>query len=1671
MENSVRKTDVSEIPTKSKSLDIQSLYVEKSRVSKERGERRALKRKRRSLVENRELSSEKGKNLNQGKKKKKSRKEVSLSSFEPVSKKSVEGLNAVDVLKFSSLKKNDGQVTANGNLKNSNSLNNISGKLDDNVIPIPKKPRGFSRRKKYQIDRISEDAGTSRNVTSDAQVVKLTGGSVAPLISSKGKRKKHFDDFKENSSSKANSARRLKSENGASVGYVGDSSKKRVRRKRGKGLESEPPDRNSVEEFEPSVDNSAQISANLQDDDEENLEQNAARMLSSRFDPSCTGFSGNRTASTSMNDCSLTPSSGVVASPRANHSAGSESNSADAAGRVLRPRKQHKEKGHVRRRRHFYELFFRDLDAYWVLNRRIKVFWPLDQSWYFGLVNNYDPERKLHHVKYDDRDEEWINLQNERFKLLLLPSEVPRKSGSENTGVGGKHADGEGHVDAEEDNCIGSFMDSEPIISWLARSNRRIKSSPLGIRKRRKTSVLSKNFTSLMFSDDTVATPLGCLVAGPSGTYASHLSGGTVAPERPSDGNMAEKSVMDHTTRSKDRKLPLVYFRRRFRKKGQGLGCIFKESSGCRSVAGSDTSLASIVDKVGMLEELDTAFRSSGPDPDIVFWTGKNLRLLRFTVPSMDLNKVRLKLRISLQWAHNVMFGANNFRMHQLLLLLHHGMITTVWPKVRLEMLFVDNVVGLRFMLFEGCMMQAVSLVCLVLATFHQPNGYERFVDLQLPVTSIRFKFSGFPLLERHLVFVYYKFLELENSKWQYLDGKLKRYCSVTKQLPLTECTFDNIRVIQSRSNQLPVPSVSGVPVTSEGSRRRFKQGIMHMGFSKAFANINTGLSSSNSDKHRRFPPFVLSFAAAPSFFVSLHLKLLMEKNVASISFQNCHPLSLVEDPENCGRLIGDDLSLVEELGDQVKSKVEIDALSISSGGNWLRSSQNCLNGEHNVTGASVGCQYFRKNKNDGIVNPERRPCNSGSEQCAVESWPSVSDDHSSLEKSESGHFSHFNGISVQIPRDNQFGSQSLDRGRQNAQQSISNLVWHMNDCTIRSPNPTAPRSIWHRNRHNSGSSSFGYRSKLWPDGRADLIRNGLVNGSKKPRTQISYMLPFGGYDFSSKPRSHHRKGRPYKKIRNENEKMTSCGSRSPRRHPELLSCDANVLITEGDRGWRECGAEVVLEFVDHKDWRLLVKLSGVTKYSYKAYQFLQPGSTNRHTHAMMWKGGKDWILEFPDRSQWARFKEMHEECYNRNIRVASVKTIPIPGVRMIEENDDVAVEVPFVRSAAKYYRQVESDAERALNPSHVLYDMDSDDEKWLCRQRNSSETSVNYLPEITEDMFERTMDMFESVAYAQERDDFTVDEMEEIMVELGPIDVIKAIHEHWQQKRQKIRMPLIRQLQPPAWERYQQQVREWEMAMSKLHNFPNGCKENSVPIEKPAMFAFCLRPRGLEVPNKGSKQRSQRKLVPGGHNYVLSRDQDGLHILGRKSNGFEERGAVIGGHNHDYSDASPWLQTSTRILSPRDAVGSGYLSMSSDGSERNQHQNFNLNKSKKMRTVLSPTDSQMMAMSYNQRTGKRNGTSRWNTGLSEWPNQKHYQAEGFQRLRVEQLDDSDLDEFRLRDASGAAQHASNMAKLKREKAQRLLYRADLAIHKATVALMTAESIKASSEKELRDED
>lgn len=62
---------------------------------------------------------------------------------------------------------------------------------------------------------------------------------------------------------------------------------------------------------------------------------------------------------------------------------------------------------------------------------------------------------------------------------------------------------------------------------------------------------------------------------------------------------------------------------------------------------------------------------------------------------------------------------------------------------------------------------------------------------------------------------------------------------------------------------------------------------------------------------------------------------------------------------------------------------------------------------------------------------------------------------------------------------------------------------------------------------------------------------------------------------------------------------------------------------------------------------------------------------------------------------------------------------------------------------------------------------------------------------------------------------------------------------------------------QPPLWERYEQQVKEWEHAMALANTtLPNGCQDKAPPMEKPLVYAFCLKPRGLELPKQGFKTK-----------------------------------------------------------------------------------------------------------------------------------------------------------------------------------------------------------------------
>ncbi|KAG4933960.1 Histone-lysine N-methyltransferase TRX1 [Glycine soja] len=1587
MEGRAENTNDTAILKKSRSLDLKSLY--KSKLT-ENTAKKNLKR----------IGNSSG-GGDEKRKKKKARKKVFLSSLENGDGSSELKLGVSQRLSSSS-----------------STLNRISFSVGDDDVQIPKRKRSFVGRKKselVQASKVVEQSGLK--IGYGDQVPKLGSDDLGSGVESfKIKHTKEFDEFKENRNSDSNSVQHVKEDGDCashSVVNSGDSSLSKSRRKNRKRKASAL-DRTKVsKEAEPLV-SSCKIPGDLQDE-EENLEENAARMLSSRFDPSCTGFS--------MKGLNGLPffgsSSQSIVNRGLKSQSGSESASADTAGRILRPRKQYKNKGDSRKRRHFYKILLGDVNAYWVLNRRIKIFWPLDQSWYYGFVDNYDEGSKLYHIKYDDRDVEWVNLHTERFKLLLLRSEVPGNAKGERALTKRRSSDHqkgsksskERQRTTEDDRSGESSMDSEPIISWLARSSHRLRSSFQGIKKQKTSGTIPSTMSSFLY--DEPVTAKGHLAKISLRGVKNNFSSDSVSQDKLSD-DFRDKSSLLSATATKDGKQPIVYFRRRIRKPAPISPHISEENYAITGASGSVAFNHMFCGVEKMKNPSNGRAEVGGPlcftlkaGVSKIFW-------------DMESASFKFGLNFPMRLVLNDFFQSENLWLLYSVLLLRFGTVMTKWPRVCLEMLFVDNVVGLRFLLFEGCLNMAAAFFFFVLRVFHQPAYRGKYVDLQFPCTSIGFKFSSVHVIKKPLVFEFYNFSEVKNSKWMCLDSKLKRHCLLSKQLHLSECTYDNIQALQNGSCRFSITSVSGSS-SVKVRQKRSRPGINIMGISKVSAQADTH-QYSDAGKWK-LPPFALSFSAAPTFFLHLHLMLLMEQSTNRISFCDQTPIFDQEDPglvtNGCTNTSG-----CSHRNSEIILRKDMETLSngvAGDGGSCADSDhpstcsdkiliQNYLNIGLNSTGTAISHDSERLSTTQV---PEWK-CHHHLEQ-ELGSLPS-----SSLirqDKADDGSHSSIGDLSIQIPAVDQFEKPGDDGDLCDAEHSPG-FSWNINGGGIPSSNPTARRSSWYWNRNSS--LSLGFQSHVWSDGKADS----LCNGPKKPRTQVSYSVPSAGYEFSSKQRNHHQKGLPHKRIRKASEKKSSDVARGLEKNVECLSCGANVLITLGNKGWRESGAHVVLELFDHNEWRLSVKLLGITRYSYKAHQFLQPGSTNRYTHAMMWKGGKDWILEFPDRSQWALFKEMHEECYNRNIRAASVKNIPIPGVHLIEENNDNGCEATFVQSCM-YYQQVETDVEMALNPSLVLYDMDSEDEQWISNAQNSVKDN-NDLSWISEEMFEKTIDMFEKVAYAKKCDHFTPNEVEELMVNVGPLSVVKIIYDHWQERRQKKGMALIRHFQPPLWERYQKQVREWELAMTKNNAHSNGCLDKFTTLEKPAMFAFCLKPRGLESLNKGLKHRSQKKISVSGHaNSNL--DQDGFHTFRRRQNAlpFGDEKFLYQGHNYDSFDDSSLALTSPRVFLPRDAGSLKYYPTSNGAGYRNHIPKFH--------------------------------KSRYDT-----PGSRHHLLAGPMRQGIEQLDTSVLEELRLRDAVAEARFKRHVAKLKRDRAKRLLYKADVVIHKAMSALMTAEAMKAS---------
>ncbi|XP_028759661.1 histone-lysine N-methyltransferase ATX2 [Neltuma alba] len=69
-------------------------------------------------------------------------------------------------------------------------------------------------------------------------------------------------------------------------------------------------------------------------------------------------------------------------------------------------------------------LTFDNADPETLVGLRCKVYWPMDLKWYIGRVRGYDSETKIHHVKYEDGDEENLILSNEKIRFHVSREEL-----------------------------------------------------------------------------------------------------------------------------------------------------------------------------------------------------------------------------------------------------------------------------------------------------------------------------------------------------------------------------------------------------------------------------------------------------------------------------------------------------------------------------------------------------------------------------------------------------------------------------------------------------------------------------------------------------------------------------------------------------------------------------------------------------------------------------------------------------------------------------------------------------------------------------------------------------------------------------------------------------------------------------------------------------------------------------------------------------------------------------------------------------------------------------------------------------------------------------------------------------------------------------------------------
>lgn len=354
----------------------------------------------------------------------------------------------------------------------------------------------------------------------------------------------------------------------------------------------------------------------------------------------------------------------------------------------------------------------------------------------------------------------------------------------------------------------------------------------------------------------------------------------------------------------------------------------------------------------------------------------------------------------------------------------------------------------------------------------------------------------------------------------------------------------------------------------------------------------------------------------------------------------------------------------------------------------------------------------------------------------------------------------------------------------------LSTEANHSENRLASNPSFKASKFACRSNQYRNGLISRGIqkrRSSL----RRRKARNPSLCGVQKPNNALlSDLVSFRKNSVSLSLASNNKLRRSLRSNSARKLKEVSSTVVDSTQDMDSTSCCANVLIVEPEKCYREGGFSIVLESSPLGGWLIAVKKDGSTKFTHKAEKVMRPCSSNRFTHDIMWTADDGWKLEFPNRKDWLIFKDLYQECSDRNMLAPGVKVVPIPGVNEVSQTGDS--HCTLFRRPDSYISVKDDELCRALKRKTSNYDMDLEDEEWLNKLNNEFSVENETYECVSGDKFESMIDAFEKAFFCSPYDNSDVKSLTDLCSHLGGDKAVEAIYVYWMMKKRKQKRPSL---------------------------------------------------------------------------------------------------------------------------------------------------------------------------------------------------------------------------------------------------------------------------------------